>query len=189
MIFRYSFFNNSLNKFLSEISIKKIYGQILQKKADALLLVKVDNYRMLNLSLLNQPSKTPSYVLKQKSVFNDNLMITYVITLTVTKTNFYLNISDLTGKLKLSVSAGNFKSLRGVKNRKALKISSFNAILKLIYKQKYLVGKPIALHLRNKEYVPRRFLKQLKKKRFLKIITFFNRTPFNGCRKKKVRAV
>jgi hypothetical protein len=189
MIFRYSFFNNSLNKLLNEISIKKKYGQVLEKKADTLLSVRIDGYKMVNLTLLNPTSNTPSGFLKQKTVFDENLMVMYVITLTVTKTNFYLNVSDVTGKLKLSVSAGNFKSLRGIRNVKTLKILSFNAIHKLIYKQKYLVGKPIVLHLRNKEHVPRRFLRKLRKKRFLKIITFFNRTPFNGCRKKKVRAV
>jgi hypothetical protein len=176
----------SLNKILTDLSKKKTYLKTLQTKLEDLRKIQKD-YRSLNSQLLDRFFKVGSSYLLPKRRFDDNIVVMYVITLTCTRSNFYLNISDSQGKLKLSISSGNLFTSPTKKNKK-LNALAHKFLLKLIFKQRYLLGKPIALHLRNKTYIPRNFVRKLKRKSFLKVITFSHKAPFNGCRKKKVRS-
>lgn len=189
MNFNNSTFKNILNKFLEHFLVKKTYLKILDAKKEALLSLKQNDLKSINIKFFNktfESLKTTSDLTKETRV-DESILIVYVLDITVTRSNSYLNIFDSAGKLKLSVSAGN---LLDISTRKRGTVRSFvlKSIFKLIAKQKYLIGKPIALHLKNKVLIHSKFLRKLQKKRFLKSITYFHKVPFNGCRKKKVRS-
>jgi hypothetical protein len=188
----YITFSSNLNHFLKDISIKKPFITILSQKIANIVLTKQESdYRDVNLTIL----KTNLDILTEYSTENikrpcqidESLVIEYVVDITKTRSNFYLNVSNSLGKLILSVSAGNLVDLSMIK-RKSAGFLVMNAIFKLIPKQRYLKGSPVALHIQNKR-IPSKFIKKLRKKAFIKCISVFYKKPFNGCRSKKIRSV
>jgi ribosomal protein S11 len=192
MDFSRSNLKNNLNLFLEYFSVKTTYIQTLKNKIEKILVLKNSEFRTVNLTLLNKSfessEESASKLRKKKKTTEAYNVVMYVVDITVRKSNSYLNIFDTTGRLKLSVSAGNLLNTTSRK-RKTVRLFLLKSIYRLIAKQKYLKGKPIALHLKNNKAIPFQFLRKLKRKRLLKSITFFYKTPFNGCRNKKVRSV
>lgn len=191
MNFSYSNLKNILNSLLKDISIKKTYAQTLKDSIKTILTLKRGKYREINFKVLKQKFKSVKSRVtenfQKKNVIDDNLVVMYIVVITKTRSNFYLNIFNSGGKLTLTLSAGNLCDLSTIK-RKAKGFFVMNAIFKLIPKQKYLRGKPIALHVKNKR-LPRKLLRRLRKKKIVKCISVFQKRPFNGCRNKKLRSL
>jgi ribosomal protein S11 len=183
---------NNFNNFLESFSVKTKYIQTLKNKIEKITILKNQEFRYVNVRLLNKTFKhskvEDSSNLPVEIKMDENNIVVYVLDITVTRSNSYLNIFDSAGRLKLSVSSGNLLDLSS-KKRKTVKLFLLKALLKRIAKQKYLKGKPVAVHFKSKDSIPPTFLRKLTKKRLVKSITFFNKAPFNGCRKKKVRSV
>jgi ribosomal protein S11 len=164
----------NLNTFLKTIFIKKQYLKGLKKQFLLINNIKQTNYKSLNKELI------------KKTAFKRAHLVRYIIDISFSRSNTFLQVSDSSGKLKFFSSAGYFN----VKGRKSKK-SRFN-VFKHFYsiltaKLKFLRNKPIALHLKNVSYQKSWVIRKLKTKFFIKIIKIFNLFPFNGCRRKKIR--
>jgi hypothetical protein len=183
--------NPNLNYFLSTLSKKKPYVKVLKDKIQTMLSMKRSEYREVNLRILKRNFDVlpdyDMYDLSKMDEIDESIVVAYVVDITKTRSNFYLNILNSVGKLMLTASAGNLIDLSVIK-RKSAGFLLINAIFKLIPKQKYLKGKPIALHIKNKR-IPIKFIRKLQRKSLLKCITVFHKKPFNGCRSKKIRSV
>lgn len=167
--------NPKLNQLLKILYLKKQYLQKLKNQLFVLNELKKKNYKMINNNLqCEHPFTTLDHV------------VMYIIDITFSRSNTFLNVMDASGKLKFFCSAGhlNFKGKRNKKSR-FLVFKSICHIL--LTKLKFLKGKPIALHLKNVGFKRFQIIKKLKAHFFIKLVKIFNLFPFNGCRKKKVK--
>lgn len=207
----YLSFKNILNNLLKDLSIKKAYIKTLQEHLHKILQFKRRNRKEINFKLL-KPNFEPlkkvvitKYITKKVfkkngkkyffktfkkrklKIINNYPLVKYVVDLTRTRSNYYLNILTSAGKLKLSVSSGNLLNFSTIK-RTAAGYYMLNAALKVITKQKYLQKSSIAVHVKNNRD-PYKLRLRLKKKRLkLSLFSRFPKRPFNGCRTKKVRS-
>jgi hypothetical protein len=189
MIFRQSSLKSNLNRNLTEISKKKTYLKALQSKITDLRAVPKLEYRELNFRLFKQNFQISSQFTKPKFLLGQSNLISYVIAVTVTRTNFHLNISDSLGRLKLSVSSRNLFG-RIEQKRKVFRPLAVNSVIAIILKQSYLVGRSLALYFKTSRwpmFIPSKLRRTLRKKRKLSFTKFIYSLPCNGCRKKKVR--
>jgi hypothetical protein len=130
-------FNFNLNKFLKKITLKKQYIQKLAQKTLLLRYIKEQNYKKLNYYL----TLTHKQPIKHKS------LISYVITISCSRSNTTLHVMDFAGILKFCCSAGN---LFLTEKNKTARVSIFKAITRVLsQKSKLLCYKPVALHLKN----------------------------------------
>lgn len=130
-------YNFNLNKFFRKLSLKKQYTQRLANKALWLAHIKEQNYKRVNYVLLLQNQHS----IKHKSI------IKYIINISFARSNTSLHITDFSGALKFSCSAGNL-SFTG-KNKRA-KTPVLKAIIRILnQKLKMLKKMPVALHLKN----------------------------------------
>lgn len=211
-------FKNILNSFLKEVSIKKTYVKTLKANLKAILKFKrikfkrSNNFKEINFKLL-KPNFKPlkkalltKYTIKKnfnksenkytlKNVKRSRLQfinhyppVTYIIDITQTSSNQYLNILTSAGKLKLSVSTGNLLDFSLIK-RKSINYYMLKAALKVITKQKYLRKNSLAVHVKNSNFINKLTLGLTKKRLKLAVVSRFSKRPFNGCRKKKLRSL
>jgi ribosomal protein S11 len=164
--------NLNLNKFFNDIKLKKQYVKKLRNKIDLLIFLK-KNYK--NLSLL----------ISNKNYIKEDLLITYIIDITFSRTNTLLHVMDFSGNLKLYYSAGLFQ-YKG-KRKKSRYLVFRDMFRVLISKFKFLKLQPLALHLKNVGSAKSWIVKALKKKLFIKIVKSYDMYPHNGCRKRKIR--
>lgn len=171
--------NINLNKFLKDISTKKQYIKRLQNQSSFLNNIKQKNYKSLTPNLLHYKN---TIIRKNSSM--DNIVL-YIIDITFSRSNTFLNVMDSSGKLKFFCSAGHLQ-YKG-KNKK-FRFTVFKSIFHVLTtKLKFLKDKPIALHLKNVGFNRFWIIKKLKAKFFIKTVKSFNVFPYNGCRKRKVR--
>ena len=169
-------YNFNLNKFFKKISVKKQYMKRLANKALLLTDVQEQSYKTVNYGLF----------LKNRYLIKiNNSLVRYIINISFARSNTALHITDFSGALKFSCSAGNL-SFTGKKKR--AKNPLLKAIVRIL-KQKLniLKKKPVALHLKNVGSKRFWITRRLKKKLFIKVVRFFNAHPHNGCRKRKAR--
>ena len=134
---------------------------------------KKKNYKQLYLDLSTSNNR------------NNNLLVAYIINISFLKANTMLHVSDIKGNVILFYTAGSV-NLTGKQKRR--RIITVLRLFKLLYKNaSFLFGKPIALHLNNVNRNKFLIVKKLKQKFFIKLIREFNHTPYNGCRKPKIR--
>jgi ribosomal protein S11 len=94
-------------------------------------------------------------------------------------------VSDTQGNLKLFYSAGSVELSGKQKRRRRIAISK---LISLVFKKATFLGqKPIALHLNNVNFYRNLIIGKLKRNLYIKIIKILNHTPYNGCRRKKLR--
>lgn len=122
---------------------------------------------------------------KKSSTFNQDFVISYVITITFLKANTMIHVSDAVGNVKWFCSSGSV-NVTG-KRKKQRRSVILKLILLLFKKADFLTNKPIALHLNNVSSYQTFIVKKLKKEIFIKIVKSFNQIPYNGCRQKKIR--
>lgn len=168
-------FNNISNKLkLTLLEKEKFYIKNLFNQINQLEQIKKKNYKKLG----------------QKSVENNNsfkqdLTVYYIINISFLKANTTIHLSDIKGNIKLFYSAGDI-GLKG-KQKTKRRIAISKLIVILLKKAPFINKKPVALHLNNIKFYKRLIIKQLKRNLFIKIIKSFNLTPYNGCRKRKIR--
>lgn len=166
-------FNNISNKLKFLTNKKKFYIKNLLNQIHQLEQIKKKNYKKLGTKIVNYNS------------FKQNLTVFYVINISFLKTNTIIHLSDIKGNIKLFYSAGEI-GLSGKQKTKRRTVVT-KLITLLLRKASFIKKKPVALHLNNVKFYKRLILKQLKKNFFITIIKSFNLTPYNGCRKKKIR--
>lgn len=167
--------NFDLNKFLSDIKLKKQYLNNLKAKMSLVFKIRDNNYKFLYSFIQNS---------KIDLIKNDNLVV-YIIDISFSRSNTFLNVMDFSGKSKFFYSAGSFNYSGKNKRSRYLIFKQIYRIL--VFKLNFLRGKPIALHLKNVGHHKIWIVEKLKKKFFIKCIKNFNLYPHNGCRKKKIR--
>ena len=173
-------FNNLTNKLkLNTYLLEKerIYVKNLLNQISYLKKLKEKNYKSLSASKFNE--------IKQKEINHQDLMVMYIVNISFSKANTTIHISDIKGNLKLFYSAGSI-GLTGKQKRKR-RVAVVKLISLLIKKATFLNKKPIALHLDNVNFYQSLIINKLKQTLYIKVIKSFNQTPYNGCRKKKVR--
>lgn len=167
--------NYKLNQFFKILSLKKQYLQKLKEQSVLLTELKKKNYKIINKSLESESIST-----------NLDHVVMYIVDITFSRSNTFLNVMDSSGKLKFYCSAGHLQ-FKGKRNKKS-RLLVFKSICHiLLTKVKFLKGKPIALHLKNVGFKKFQIISKLKTHFFIKLVKVFNLFPFNGCRKKKVK--
>jgi len=161
----------------SFIQLKKKYIKKLVNSIIILERLKKQFHQSLHFFLSN------NYLFKYKKDY----FVSYVIHFCFSLSNTVLHISDATGNLKISCSAGLIDLQGKQKVVRRLALTRFFNILSLA-KSKFLKKNPVALHFKNVNS-SNRFLivKKLKQKFFIRIIKTFDLNAYNGCRKKKER--
>lgn len=165
--------NLKLNELLTSIKLKKQYINRLQNQI--IKLNKTKNVKDLTpkLKYFSLLEKRESYIVK------------YVVSITFTRSNTLLHVTDFSGKLKLFLSAGliNYQG-KNKKNRNSVLRDFFRILTE---KARFFKGQSIALHLKNVSSFRFRILKTLKKFFLVLAVKNFNSYPYNGCRVKKTR--
>lgn len=171
MIIKTQTFNE---KFLSKIFKEKYneHSSFIIKKIQSLTHLKKSD--KLNL-IYERSTKT-----------GDHVRVKFIITVCFLKTNMFLYLSNPKGNNFLRFSSGkaNLIGKRRKKNRK----TSILKILPLLFEETTMLhNENVAVHLINVRTYRNLLIKLLQLKFSIKIIKTFNNTPFNGCRKKKIR--
>lgn len=173
-------FNNLANKLKLETSLlqeEKFYVKNLLKQVSYLKTLKTTDYKNLSVEKF--------IIHNNKEINPQDFMIMYIINISFLKANTTIHISDIQGNLKFFYSAGSV-DLSGKQKRKR-RIAISKLISLLLKKATFLGQKPIALHLNNVNFYKNLIVRKLKRNLYIKIIKIFNQTPYNGCRKKKLR--
>lgn len=173
----YTLFTTISNKLKLKVSLlneERFYIKNLKTQIDSLKKIKESNYK--NISVKKHQLKWEN---------NQNLVVMYVINISFLKANTTLHVSDIKGNMKLFYSAGSV-GLAGKQKRKR-RIAVSKLISLLLKKATFLNKKPIALHLNNVNFYKNLIVSKLKRTFYIRLIKNFTQTPYNGCRKKKLR--
>ena len=154
---------------------EKFYSETLLKKS--LLLEKSKNYKKLS---LNKTIGNFKHQLKK-----EDFLIVYIITIIFLKANTNINVSDIKGNVKLSYTSGSVNLLGKQKKNRVKAISRLISLL--VKKASFLNNCPVSVHLYNVTSHKPLILNKLKNSFFIRLVKIFNQSPYNGCRKKKVR--
>ena len=166
-------FNNVSNKLKFLTNKKNFYIKNLFNQIYHLEQIKKKSYKKLGIKIVNN------------SYLKQNLTVFYVINISFLKANTIIHLSDIKGNIKLFYSAGKIGVTGKQKTKRRTVITKL--ITLLLRKAPFINKKPVALHLNNVKFYKRLILKQLKRNLFITVIKSFNLTPYNGCRKKKIR--
>ncbi len=173
-------FNNLTNKLKLETSLlqeEKSYVKNLLNQATYLKKLKENRPKNLNVKKF--------IVHNNKKENLQDFVVAYIISISFLKANTTIHVSDTQGNLRLFYSAGSVE-LSGKQKRKR-RIAVSKLISLVLKKATFLGQKPIALHLNNVNFYKNLIVRKLKRNLYLKIIKILNQTPYNGCRKKKLR--
>jgi ribosomal protein S11 len=102
-------------------------------------------------------------------------LVMYIIDITFSRSNTFLNVMDPSGNLKFFCSAG---CLQHKGKNKKFRFNVFKSIYHVLTtKLRFLKGKPIALHLKNVGFNKYWLIKKLKSRFFIKsvkVLIFFH---------------
>ena len=173
-------FRNITNKLKLETSLletEKVYVKSLLDQA--LYLKKLKETHSKDLSV-----KKSIFANDKKTNLQD-FVVAYIISISFLKANTTIHVSDTKGNLKLFYSAGSVELSGKQKRKRRIAISK---LISLVLKKATFLGqKPVALHLNNVNFYKTLIVRKLKRNLYIKIIKILNQTPYNGCRKKKLR--
>jgi ribosomal protein S11 len=135
-----------------------------------------------NLFLHNYQKNTEKkFKLKDVNFKNYNL-ISYIIKITLLKSNVYINVTNIKGRILIACSSG-IINLKGSQKTKRL---AYNRILKFTkFKIRKLKNKIFAIHFIGIKSNRKKLLKSFKKYFNIKNIKYYNLIAHNGCRLKK----
>ena len=173
-------FTHLANKLKLETSLlqkEKLYVENLLNQVIYLKKLKANDYKNLGVK--------KSTIHYNREINAQDFMVVYIINISFLKANTTIHVSDINGNLKLFFSAGSVE-LTG-KQKKKRRIAVAKLISLLLKKASFLGRKPIALHLNNVNFYKNLIVRKLKRNLYIKVIKIFNQTPYNGCRKKKLR--
>jgi ribosomal protein S11 len=173
-------FDNLTNKLKLKTSLlkkEKFYVKNLLNQVTYLKKLKENDSRNL--------SKEEFIIFDSEKTNLQDLTIAYIINISFLKANTTIHVSDTQGNLKLFYSAGSVELSGKQKRRRRIAISK---LISLVFKKATFLGqKPIALHLNNVNFYRNLIIGKLKRNLYIKIIKILNHTPYNGCRRKKLR--
>lgn len=126
-------YNYLFNRILKETILKKKHLKKLNIKIKILQKIFKENYKKLN---------TKIYLKK-----NTTFLITYIVKICFSKSNTLFQVTDCSGKLKCSYSAG---CLLFTGKSKKSRILILKSIINLLLKKlKFLRNRPVTIHLTN----------------------------------------
>lgn len=171
--------NTKLN--LNTISLKeeKLYLENLSKKLNLFKNFVDIDYK------LSWKKDTVQLSKNSKSSSDQDFVVMYIVTISFLKANTVIHISDIKGNVKLFYSSGSVNLSGKQKTKRRLVLLRLISLISK--KTDFLNSKPIALHLNNVSSYKPFIVNKLKNNFYIKIIKSFNQTPYNGCRKKKIR--
>lgn len=127
-----------------------------------------------------------SNTLKTKQV-NKNI-IKYVINITSFPSNTIVNITDVHGKVFLTLSEGLINVSKESKKSKSTSVVKMFKVLLL--KASFIKNTAVAINFKNvRRYQELLFIKVLKSKVFIKSVQSYTLIPHNGCRPKKLKKI
>ena len=173
-------FNNLANKLkldTSSLQEEKFYVTNLLNQVTYLKKLKANDYKNLGVKRFR--------IRNNEETATQDFLVMYIVNVSFLKANTTIHVSDTQGNLKLFYSAGSV-NLTGKQKRKR-RIAVSKLISLLIRKATFLGQKPVALHLNNVNFYKNLIVRKLKRNLYIKIIKIFNQTPYNGCRKRKLR--
>jgi len=173
-------FNNLTNKLKLETSIlekEKFYVENLLGQAANLKKLKENNSNKLS-------AKKFTGIESRETNLQD-FVVAYIISISFLKANTTIHVSDTKGNLKLFYSAGSVELSGKQKRKRRIAISKLISLV--LKKANFLGQKPIALHLNNVNFYKNLITRKLKRNLYIKVVKILNQTPYNGCRKKKLR--
>lgn len=182
MILSKTLFNNLNNKLnLNTISLKeeKLYLENLSERLNSFKNFAEVDYK---LSWKNDAVQRFS---NNRSNQDQDFVIMYVITISFLKANTVIHISDIKGNVKLFYSSGSVNLSGKQKTKRRLVLLRLISLISK--KTDFLKNKPVAIHLNNVSSYKPFIINKLKNNFYIKIVKSFNQTPYNGCRKKKIR--
>lgn len=166
----------------------KIYIEKLIKISKFFNMIKISKKIKLIFLLLkvNRLTKKSKNFKKTVSFKNTQNLINYIININLSKTNTIVNVTDINGNPKVTLSAGLIKLKSSQKIVQPFAI--INILKALFLKATFLNNKCVALHFKNtKIYYESLIINILKNKVFIKSIRSYNLYPHNGCRPKKLK--
>jgi ribosomal protein S11 len=120
------------------------------------------------------------------SVERSGELINYVIHVNLSLTNTYVSVTDVKGRLLISLSAGSVGLKKRQKRTQPLALVS--VFKELFLKTKILDKKRVSIHFHNvRFYYESLVIKLLKPRVFIKTVRSYNLHPHNGCRPKKLK--
>ena len=173
-------FNNLTNKLKLETSLlqkEKSYVKNLLDQTTYLKKLKENNSRDL--------SAKKFAINENKETNLQDFVVAYIISISFLKANTTIHVSDTKGNLKLFYSAGSVELSGKQKRKRRIAISKLISLV--LKKANFLDQKPIALHLNNVNFYKNLIVRKLKRNLYIKVVKILNQTPYNGCRKKKLR--
>ena len=122
------------------------------------------------------------------SFYNHQKLVGYVINISLSLTNTFINLNTIKGNPRAFFSAGMFNLQKKQKTKQPK--ASITILRALLSKFKNCKLKPVALHFNNLFYNQQSYiLKRLKQKVFIKLIMSYNYSSHNGCRLKKKKRI
>ena len=114
------------------------------------------------------------------------VLTNYIINIHTSQTNTLVSVTDIKGKVIISLSSGSLKLKK--KQKKTQPLAIMTILKHLILKANFLHNKIIVIHFKNvKTYYESLIIKLLSNILFIKSIKSYNLSPHNGCRPKKLK--
>ena len=145
---------------------------------------KFEEEKLYANTLLN---KIKNFKMKNNTIetISEDFLVFYTITISFLKSNTIVSVSDIKGNMKVFYSSG---SIDLIGKQKKNRVKAISKLISLLFKKAFFVKKyPVAVHLYNVNFYSPLIINKLKTKFFVKVIKKFNKIPYNGCRKKKIR--
>jgi len=167
---------------------KKIYILKLLKLIKFLNHSKIHKRQIKNLSgFLTKNSAKPFTYNKVNKVKNQNV-VNYIINVILSPTNTVVNVTDISGNVVVSISAGLINLTKFQK--KSQPTAVINIFKFLMMKAQFLQNKTVSLHFKNvKRFHESLIISVLKRFFLIKSFQSYNLSPHNGCRPKKIKRV
>ena len=160
----------------STLQEEKNYIKNLLNQIKLLKKLKEKNYKNLSKRKAN---------LHVNSANQQDLLVMYIVNISFSKANTTIHVSDIKGNMKLFYSSGSVGLVGKQKKNRRIAVSKLISLL--LKKATFLKNKPVALHLNNVNFYNSLIVNKLKHALYIRVIKRFNQTPYNGCRKKKIR--
>jgi len=141
------------------------------------------------INLYDLKSKTNYFISYIRiSFFNNQKLISYILSINLSLTNTIININDIKGNPKFFYSAGMFNLQKKQKIKQPKTIMTM--LRTLLLKSKPYKAKPVAIHFNNLLLNHQSYIfKKLKQKTFTKLFVNYRYRPHNGCRLKKEKRI
>ena len=166
---------------VNDSKYKNLVSNIIYKKKT---LNKLYNYLRFEDNSINQEIKINFCNNNSLKLYVEKIykIVTYIISMQVTKSNIILNIQNMKGSVLINTTAGKLGFKGSQKNKK---FSLLSLLKNINYNYNFLNNQPVILKLKGFKYYNRLIIKKFKEKFKIKMLIYNNSIPQNGCRPKK----